>query len=144
MQRPVNLSSGLGGVELLADVLRVWLSSLRRTKQALLSIDAAANRLGLKQQVAYELVARGLISSSLQGRCRRVAPQAIESFRGTYVALSELALEQSMAPRRMLALLDCQPVCGPRIDGARQYFYRRDDIDATMNGLRKKRVRHCE
>jgi hypothetical protein len=57
------------------------------------------------------------------------------------VALSELALEQSMAPRRMLALLNCQPVCGPRVDGARQYFYRRDDIDSTLNALLKKGVR---
>jgi hypothetical protein len=128
MRRPLNPAAGLGCVELIAEELRAWLSNLRRVNQAWLSIDEAARRLGLKQQVAYELVARGLIVSSIQDRGRRIAPQAIDSFRCTYVSLSELAAGQSMAPRRMLALLTSRPVCGPRVDGARQYFYRREDV----------------
>jgi hypothetical protein len=128
VRRPLTLTAGLGCVELLPEELRGWLSNLRRGNQAWLSIDEAARRLGLKQQVAYELVARGLIVSSIQDRGRRIAPQAIDSFRCAYVSLSELAAEKSMAPRRMLALLKSRPVCGPRVDGARQYFYRREDV----------------
>lgn len=133
----------LGRVELHANELRAWLSDRRRTHEAWLSVDEAARRLGLKQQVTYELVARGLIASVVLGRCRRVTPQAIECFRTTYVSLSEIAATHGMAPRRMLALLACQPTCGPGVDGARQYFYRRDDLGPGLGPLLEKGFRPC-
>jgi excisionase family DNA binding protein len=141
-RRPANRFAGLGCVELFAEELKSWLINVRRASCAWLSVDEAAKQLGLKQQVAYELVARGLIASSMHERGRRVAPEAVESFRCTYVALSELAAEQSMAPRRVLTLLTSRPVCGPCVDGARQYFYRRDDIDLSIGALPKRDCRN--
>lgn len=141
VQRPASDSPNLGRAELHAKELRAWLSDRRRTHEAWLSVDEAARRLGLKQQVTYELVARGLIASVVLGRCRRVTPQAIECFRTTYVSLSEIAATHCMAPRRMLALLACQPTCGPGVDGARQYFYRRDDLGPVLGPLLEKGFR---
>ena len=140
VQRPASDSPSLGRSELHVKELRAWLSDRRRTHEAWLSVDEAARRLGLKQQVTYELVARGLIASVVLGRCRRVTPQAIECFRTTYVSLSEIASTHDMAPRRMLALLGCQPTCGPGVDGARQYFYRRDDLGLALGSLLQKGI----
>jgi excisionase family DNA binding protein len=141
VQRPAGHSQGLGRVDLQAKELRAWLLDLRTTHGAWVSVDEAARRLGLKQQVTYELVARGFIASVVLGRCRRVTPQAIECFRATYVSLSEIATAQAVAPRRMLALLACQPICGPGVDGARQYFYRRDDLGLVLGPLLQKGIR---
>jgi len=85
------------------------------------------------QQVAYELVRSGLLHSvvSVDGRQRgrRVTLQAIDEFRCRYVALTDLARSRGVGVRRMLGDLSARPIFGPRINGARQYFYRRSDIE---------------
>lgn len=130
VRRPLCKPSGIAGIELPIIELRHWLRSFRQSRQIWLSVDDAAKRLGLKQQVAYELVSRGMIACSVSAGCRRISCSAITDFQDTYISLAELAAAHSMGPRRMLALLTCRPVCGPAIDGARQYFYRRDDVSA--------------
>ena len=127
-RRPVCQPSGMGTIEMPIDQLCNWRRTFREEHQLSLSVDGAAKRLGIKQQVAYELVERGMIKSSVEGRCRRISREAIGDFRDTYISLAELAASHSMRPRRMLASLACPPVCGPGIDGARQYFYRRDAL----------------
>ncbi len=56
----------------------------------------------------------------------------IERFQTTYVSLASLAGETRRSPRALLAELFASPVCGPSIDGTRQYFYRRADIDVQL------------
>jgi len=125
--------SGMGTIEMPISQLRNWRRAFREAHQISLSVDGAARRLGLKQQVAYELVARGMIECSVEGRCRRISHKAIGDFRDTYISLAELANAYSMRPRRMVALLACRPTCGPGVDGARQYFYRRADLALALN-----------
>lgn len=127
--------SSLGTLKLPVAIVREWLDGHRSKRDEWLSVDAAAGVLGLKQQVVYELVARGLlVSVSQQGRRgtgRQVHRDAIAQFRQTYVSLAELAGERRVAPRTLLHELSVTPVCGPTVDGARQYFYSRTDLSGT-------------
>jgi hypothetical protein len=96
---------------------------------ASISVDEAAHRLGLKQQVAYDLVKLGLLSTiqdDLPGR--RVTQASLEEFQTTYISLVEYARLLKRAPRWLLQTLPVQPVSGPMIDGSRQYFFRRTDL----------------
>lgn len=132
-RRPVCRPPGMGTIEMRISQIRKWHYTFRETHQISLSVDGAAKRLGIKQQVAYELVARGIIECTVEGRCRRISPRAIGDFRNAYISLAELAAAHSMRPCRMVALLACRPVCGPGVDGARQYFYRRADLAQALN-----------
>lgn len=109
--------------------LAAWLLTTRRQSSPGLSVDEAAQALGLKQQVAYELVRRGLLPSKyVAGLGRRVFDEAIQSFRQTYVSLAEIARLRGRAPRALLHDIEGTPVTGPSVDGARQYFFRRSDL----------------
>lgn len=106
-----------------------WLSQHRASQVAHLSVPQVATALGLKQQVVYELVAREL----LQSECgkhggRLVTTQALADFMSTYVSLGVLSKRLGTSPRALLRKLSALPVCGPTVDGARQYFYRRQDV----------------
>jgi hypothetical protein len=103
-----------------------WLTMCRIESGEGLSVDHAAKELGFKQQVAYDLVRAGLLTTIDAGVLgRRVTARDIEAFRAAYVSLAELAREANCSPRVLLARIGVVPVCGPAIDGARQYFFRR-------------------
>jgi len=72
--------------------IRQWLTELRDATGAYLSVDEAAKRLGLKQQVVYDLVKAGLLATiqdNLPGR--RITPAALKEFNESYIALAEYA-----------------------------------------------------
>jgi hypothetical protein len=118
--------SPLGEVRVPHALLQAWLSERRSNGHQGMSIDAAAKLLGIKQQVAYCLVGRGLLGSSDGGRFgRRVMPEHLKLFSESYVSLAELASTRSLSPRAMLAQISAAPVSGPDIDGNRQIFFRR-------------------
>lgn len=132
---PVRRSRGgaaLATIVLSADDVSEWLRERRAQSDVWLSVDAAAKLLGLKQQVAYELVARGLLESRILSGAGGfnccVHCDAIGAFRHMYVALAQIAREKGTSSRSMLGRLLATPVCGPAVDGARQYFYRWDDV----------------
>jgi hypothetical protein len=92
-------------------------------------VDEAAKRLGLKQQVVYDLVKLELLATiqdNLPGR--RVTRDSLDDFQVTYISLAEYSRSLNRAPRRVLKTLDVQPITGPIIDGSRQYFFRRSDV----------------
>lgn len=95
-----------------------------------LSVDQAAKALGVKQQVAYALVHSGLIRTDRIQKPIQIGRDALESFQQEYVSLAELAGGRRTSPRRLLLELDLVPVCGPTVDGCRQYFFRRLDVAA--------------
>jgi hypothetical protein len=125
---------GLGSMVFEANALRAWLDSHRAHEQSWMSVATAASWLGLKQQVAYELVARGLLVAEIQDGTRRVHRDAAQAFRSSYVSLAEIAAICKRTPRYMLARIAGKPVCGPMVDGARQYFYKRDEIGTLLAG----------
>lgn len=107
-----------------------WLLRHRSNARQDFSVDAAAKALRVKQQVAYDLVRLGILRSTAVGMLgQRVSAGDIEYFQRTYVSLANLASEARRSPRALLAELAASPVCGPTINGARQYFYRRTEIE---------------
>nr|WP_240991232.1 hypothetical protein [Cupriavidus taiwanensis] len=124
---------GMGAVGISIESLRRWLIGNRLEVQPWMSVDLAAKKIGVKQQVAYELIARGLLSAEIRDGFRRVYLDAIKVFCETYVSLGELAASRGMTPRRLLATLPIKPVCGPTVDGARQYFYRREALASSQS-----------
>jgi len=121
----------IGNICLDEQVARQWLVEKRYVGGASISVDEAAKRLGLKQQVVYDLVKLELlvtIQDDLPGR--RISQASLEDFQVTYVSLAEYARSLNQAPRWLLQTLPVQPVSGPMIDGSRQYFFRRADLSS--------------
>jgi excisionase family DNA binding protein len=116
--------------------LQKWLDTFRLNCGDTYSVDQAAKLLGIKQQVAYELVRNGFLeavaSNDSVTRGVRVATTAIEDFRERFVPLSELAKLRGVQPRKLLSQLATKPACGPAVDGVRQYFYRRDEVNTAI------------
>ncbi|WP_230411309.1 hypothetical protein [Collimonas humicola] len=129
---------GLGGVLLVVGEAHAWLDGYRATESTWMSVNCAAKMLGLKQQVAYELVARRLLVSETSQvgarKCCRIHKNAIEFFRLNFVSLAQIAIAHDKTARQMLATINVTPICGPLIDGARQYFYLRRDVESLLNG----------
>lgn len=112
--------------------LRSWLITQRVSADESMSVDQAARLLGIKQQVAYDLVGCGLLATREGGRSgRRVTPAHLSEFRKTYISLRELARARKQSPRSALGQIHAKPVCGPSVDGARQYFFRRSDFPCS-------------
>ena len=108
---------------------RLWLTGFRIEHSNSMTVDIAAKALGIKQQVAYQLVHSGLIKSfPTSGKGVRVGADELHQFQSNYVALAELARSFGCSPRKLLDELSAKPVTGPTVDGNRQYFYRRSDI----------------
>lgn len=113
--------------------LKHWLSSFRAACGNAMSIDEASGLLGVKQQVAYELVERGLLKASGGGdNGRKVRPSDLAAFDRDFVSLACLAKAANRSPKALLGELETRPVTGPCVDGARQYFYRRAEVEAEL------------
>lgn len=121
----------IGSVKLARSAVRRWREQLQRDNYRHYSVDGAAKLLGIKQQVAYHLVRTGLLGSvrSRDNRSVQVRPSDLQSFMAEYVSLVSLAREQGTVSKVLRTRLPCAPVTGPDIDGGRQYFYRRADLN---------------
>ena len=93
------------------------------------SVSDAARKLGVKDEVCYHLVREQLLPSEVgilrDRKCRVVHRSTIENFQSTYVPLVSAAKECCKTPRALLATIRAkgiEPMCGPDIDGCRQYF----------------------
>jgi hypothetical protein len=112
--------------------LRHWHMEWRSQNNLYVSVDAAARLLGIKQQVAYHLVKRKALGSEIlnqNSNIRRIPSAAIDNFRRTYVSLAQLARARGSSPKAVLDSLIVRPVIGPTIDGCRQYFFLRADLE---------------
>lgn len=92
-----------------------------------LTVQAAAERLGLKWQVVANLVARGILPS----RDGCVVTADVDGFAKGHLSGSVLARRQGTSPTalaRMLAARGVTPVVGPGVDGSRQNIYRVGDV----------------
>jgi hypothetical protein len=115
--------------------LRDWLEQQRKATTDWISVVAAASCLGLKEEVVYELVSKNLLVADLtpkNGRMlKRISLPSLERFRNEYVSLADLARQQQTSASALLKRLEAKPVTGPKVDGGRQYFYRRAEINDT-------------
>lgn len=119
----------IGKLKLDATQVRSWLAAHRIATNDWLSVDLAARVLGVKQQVAYELVAKGLLKTTpCSSNARAISAAQIQAFKNQYVSLVEIATNWGRSPKWVFLNIEASPVCGPSIDGARQYFFLRADI----------------
>ncbi|MPQ72243.1 hypothetical protein GC387_37485 [Pseudomonas sp. MWU12-2323] len=95
----------------------------------MLTIPDAAKQLGLKAQLAYHLVQRRSLASTLRNQTQLwITAEPVADSERQSVALSTFAHDAQTSPKTLLAKLTVQPVTGPTVDGCRQYFYRRVDL----------------
>lgn len=115
--------------------VQAWLAHWRESNGRGYSITDAAGILGIKAQVAYHLVRCGLLesTSSPLTQVRRVSRDGIAKFEARYVSLVEIAKRSGIAPKQALHHLQIHPVAGPAIDGCRQYFYLRSDVERLLD-----------
>ena len=118
------------GIRVHTDDLVAWIDAQRPREDHTLSLNEAARALNVKAQVAYELANRGLLRTiTLRGAGRHVLPEAVAEFAKRYVVLSELTRLHGVHSHSALAWARAQGyevVTGPRIDGGRQYFVKRN------------------
>lgn len=117
--------------------LRDWLDQQRKATTDWVSVVAAASSLGLKEEVVYELVSKNLLVADLtpkNGRMfKRISLHSLERFQAEYVSLAELARLRKTSASALLKQISVPPVTGPKVDGGRQYFYRRGEVpDHTL------------
>lgn len=118
----------IGRVFLEVVQVRRWLKAHRLAGDDWLSVDLAAQTLGVKQQVAYGLIARGLLKTTpCSSNARAVSTGDIRVFKENYISLSELARQREHSPKWVLREIRAIPVCEPSVDGTRQYFFRRSE-----------------
>lgn len=120
---------GLASVE--ASEVKQWLAAYRaRSSENDMSVDQAAKALGVKQQVAYDLVHAGLLIAAPgeDSVGSRVTNEGLSAFKAAYVSLSDLARDAQRSPRALLAEINVAPVCGPSLGSCRQYFFRRTEV----------------
>lgn len=121
----------LGNFAVVTEDARRWRSKQQIAHRPLLSIDAAGQVLGVKQEVAYQLVRAGLLStvSVGQDQKRRLVPrEALATFDDLYISLAELARHHHQSPKALLLQIPARPVCGPGVRNVRQYFFLRSDL----------------
>jgi hypothetical protein len=121
----------IGSARLDPALTRAWLTR-RLSGASSMTIDRAAKRLGVKQQVGYDLVRRGLLHASPSSSGVVVCPESLQRFTASFISLAELARRFATSPTAMLHRLDAVPVTGPAVDGCRQYFYRRMDLESAL------------
>lgn len=133
----VSVASGVsdhvifGELSLVLDSVRAWRDARHMQYRERLSIDAASRLLGVKQEVGYQLVRAGLLASVADAskQKRRFVPrEAVTEFIERYVSLAELARVGQQSPRTLIRRIEALPVCGPGIDGVRQYFFLKADV----------------
>jgi hypothetical protein len=96
----------------------------------------AAKRLGVTQDVIYFLTKRDILPS--QKRTRRgysdllISKEGLEYFEASYMLPAKVAARLGTISGYLTGLLitrGVQPISGPKVDGGRQYVFRRSDLE---------------
>ncbi len=125
---------GLAALIFRRRTLKIWIDGQVESRRGgVLTIPQAAEKLGLKQEVAYAFVNSGYIGSDMDQDTKRriVTQEAINVFQETYILGRELADKYKVSPKSLASLLRLAgiiPVSGPRVDGSRQYLYRKEEV----------------
>lgn len=106
-------------------------------RSALITIPEAANRMGVKQQVAYAFARLGFLEVQKFTVGRRqaqgVSAVAIETFLNRFVLGSDLSKYLRRSPRAVVEALAAEglkPVAGPALGNCRQTVYLRQGMEA--------------
>jgi len=133
--RPVGRCEGLVGIASLVVKRQEVEGGNGQPGHELMTVSAAAESLGVKQEVAYALVRLGLLESELVQAGRRqaqgISTSAVLAFRSSYVLAAELARGCGRSSRALIEALasdGVEPVAGPAQGTCRQVVYRRADL----------------
>lgn len=109
----------------------------KRIIQWAMPIEKAARYLRLNEEATRDLVRNGLLTTiqvhADKREKRQISRDSLERFRASYVSASELAVRKQTSPRALVAQMESEgifPATGPRVDGGRQYFFRRPELEA--------------
>lgn len=109
----------------------------KRAEVGIMTLDEVAAYLRVKRQAAYEFVDAGLLRTCTPTlkRGRVIARTEVEAFQARYVIASQLGLDvghhRGWAADQLISAGNT-PVSGPRVDGRRQYVFRRQDVTAWI------------
>ena len=111
-----------------------------------LTITQAAKLIGIKEQVAYELLKAGFLHGEVMPlqmkRGTRIKRSSIEEFEVKYIFGTQVAEILGCSPRKAannLIKLGIQPVSGPTIDGLRQVLYIRcNELNRLLEELKQE------
>lgn len=127
-------------------VEKLWAVEVRPQSTYVTVMDAA-ERLNMKQEVAYALIRAGVISAEVRKVRRRasmwVNMDELVRFVATYVSAREWATHLRTSPSaltRSLAELGVAPVAGPTVNGCRQVIYRRQDVERLGLSLARRQM----
>lgn len=135
---PTNLLDSVPGIaawNFKESELKNWKLKNQSGMGAWLTIAQAAKILGVKEQVAYELVRLGYLQSEVMPkqikRGTRIRRSTIDMFNQDYVFATKIAEAMGCSPRKVinhLVSFGKHPVSGPTVDDARQVLYKREEV----------------
>lgn len=140
---PTNLLDTVPGIaawNFKESELKNWKLKNQNGMGTWLTITQAAKILGVKEQVAYELVKLGYLQSEVMPkqikRGTRIRRSTIDTFNQDYVFATKIAEVMGCSPRKVinhLASFEKHPLSGPNIDGARQILYKREEVISLID-----------
>lgn len=142
--RPIGRVLGLPGLSSLVfdqEATADWLSR-RPARVQTLSLRAAADILGVKEEVAYFLARSGLLKTHTahvgRRRERHVGRNDLDEFQRSYVLAAAVARNRGTSARAVRQFLDSVnvvPVAGPGVNSCRQLIYRRGEVEHALLAL---------
>lgn len=134
---PENVLDGVAGISgwiFNENTLKAWKVKSQQGFGTWLTVTQAAKIIGIKQQVAYELVHMDLIKAEILHRQpnggSRVRRTEVEKFKQGYIFATEVAHRLGISPRKAISILQkrsINPISGPGIDDGRQVLYTRTE-----------------
>lgn len=119
--------------------LRAWLQKFRSGHSSWLTITQASKVLGIKEQVAYEMVRLGFLESEVMPmqtkRGTRVRKIEVDRFKVAYIFATEIADRFGVSSRKAISMLDdkdIEPISGPSVDDGRQVLFARTQTLETL------------
>lgn len=126
--------AGINGWVLQENALKAWQARAIQGFGTWLTVPQMAKLLGVKEQVAYDIVNKHFMHSESVHRLPRgglrVHRREIERFKEEYIFSTEIAQRLGISPRKSMAVMadsHIYPISGRSIDGARQVLYRRNE-----------------
>lgn len=126
-------SSPIGLISFDRMALKRWLSNYKVDNSDMFSVNQAAEILGIKQQVGYQLVRNGLLMSVANTNgTKSITRSAITKFDRHYISLAQLKSRLDWKENFSFIIKNLTPISGPSIDGGRQYFFKKSDFDIDL------------
>ena len=134
---PTNLLDGVVGLSAWSfneHFLNAWKHRHQSGLGLWLTIPQAAKLMGIKEQVAYQLVEKGMLKAEIMPkqtkRGTRIKRSEIDRFKVQYVFATAIAHQLGVSPRKAISMLHkrlIEPSSEPERDGMRQVIYLRTD-----------------